>query len=109
MSIRNGKYNKDLSNEEKDTIYDHMHLNNSTKYNILKASEELLELALALTQMMSKPGKINEQEIINEMGDVKIRLEILERIFPTELIDKRINNKLNQFQRFIETGKHKNI
>jgi hypothetical protein len=103
------RYNKQLTAEECDQIYDHMAQNNTLKYNRLKAAEELQELALVLVQKVNKPEKISDQQIIDEIGDVKIRLEVLQRLFSSDEINKRINNKLNQFQRFIESEKHKNI
>lgn len=109
MSIQNPRYNKKLTVEETDHIYDHMAHNNTRKYNRLKAVEELQELALILVQKVNKPEKVNDQQIIDEIGDVKIRLEVLERIFSSDAINERINNKLNQFRRFIESEKHKNI
>ena len=109
MSIRGTKYNEKLTEEEKDHIYDYMSNENTRKYNFLKASEELQELSLILTQTYTKPGKITLDKVIEEIGDVIVRLEVLSRMFPKEAVDERINNKLNQFKRFIETGKHKNI
>ena len=51
--------------------------NNDYKYNLLKASEELQELSLVLTQMALKKDKVNPQEVIDEIGDVEIRLKVL--------------------------------
>jgi hypothetical protein len=109
MSIRSTKYNKEFTAEEEEQIFDYMAEKNTRKYNILKAAEEFQELALILTQSVTKPGRINETQITNEIGDAIIRLKVLERKFPMEPVAERISNKLNQFQRFIETGKHKNI
>lgn len=87
----------DLSNEE---IIEHLFQNNGTKYNLHKASEELQELALVLNQFLLKPLKVDEQQIIDEIGDVKIRLAVLEKIYPADKIQERINYKLSKFREY---------
>jgi hypothetical protein len=39
--------------------------------NLLKTAEELQELSLVLTQMALKKEKVDKQEVIDEIGDVK--------------------------------------
>jgi hypothetical protein len=82
---------------------------NSYEYNLHKASEELQELSLVLTQKLTKPAKVFDQEIIDEIGDVQIRLDILKKIFDSDKIDKRIAYKLKKFQEFADSGKYKQI
>ncbi len=82
---------------------------NSYEYNLHKASEEFQELALVLTQKLTKPHKINEQEIIDEIGDAEIRLEILKKLFNREKIDRRVAYKLKNFQQYVDSKKYKNI
>lgn len=77
---------------------------NDYNYNILKAIEELQELSLVLTQHLTKGVK--RREIIDEIGDVKIRIEILEKIFGEEDVDKRVNDKLTKFDNYIKEGKY---
>lgn len=79
-------------------------------YNLLKAAEELQELATVLLQRINKDAnKVPNEKIIEEIGDVKIRIKVLEKLFPKELIDERVNRKLTLFQGYIDSGKHKNI
>ena len=56
--------------------------NNDDEYQLIKACEELSELTTALLQFITKKGvKTTAQDVIDEIGDVKIRLKILEQIF----------------------------
>lgn len=91
--------NKPMTNEE---VINHLYINNGEKYNLHKASEELQELALVLTQKLLKPTKVNDQEIIDEIGDVIIRLEILKKIYPMTEITERVNFKLSKFKGYID-------
>ena len=92
-----------------DEILDYLHQNNGEIYNLHKASEELLELALVLNQKMLKPGKINDQEIIDEIGDVLIRVKILCKMFPMDEIQKRIDFKLSKYLTYIDHQNYKHI
>ena len=77
-------------------------------HNFKKTIEELMELALVLMQKLNKPiaGAPEEQEIIDEIGDVIIRLEVLKRLFPMDKIEKRIKFKMDKFRGYIETKKY---
>ncbi len=77
-------------------------------HNFKKAIEELQELALVLMQMLNKPieGAPDEQEIIDEIGDVEIRMEVLKRLFAKDKINKRIKFKMDKFRNYIETKKY---
>lgn len=90
-------------------IIDILHEKNGYEYNLHKASEELQELSLVLTQKLTKPHKVNDQEIIDEIGDVEIRLEILKRIFNKDKINKRIVDKLKKFQEYHDSDKYRYI
>ncbi len=79
-------------------IIDILAKKNGYEYNLSKASEELQELSLVLTQKLNKPYKITDQEIIDEIGDVEIRLAILRKLFNPEKVDKRIAEKLKSFK-----------
>lgn len=100
---------KVVSRERREIIYDYMAKENDPTYNLTKAAEELQELSLALIQRVNKGGKITDKQIIDEIGDVKIRLEVLERVFCKESIWARVNKKMLQFQHYINTKKHENI
>jgi hypothetical protein len=80
---------------------------NDPKYNLLKASEELQELALVLTQMALKKEKVDEQEVIDEIGDVKIRLKIISKLFNKQKVKERIKFKLDKFRSYIQEDKYK--
>jgi hypothetical protein len=93
--------NKELLNQIADR--------NTREYNLHKAAEELQELALVLNQYLLKPQKVDEQEIIDEIGDVKMRLYILQQMFPKEKIKKRIKEKSEKYEEYIKNNTFKNI
>lgn len=80
---------------------------NKPKYNISKAVEELQELSLILTQRLNKPTKVKNQDIIDEIGDVEIRLAVLKKIFSKASIQKRINLKEKDLLTKFKEGKYK--
>lgn len=96
----------ELTNEQ---IIDILHLRNGRQYNLHKASEECQELGLVLNQYILKPEKVDPQEIIDEIGDVKIRLAILEKMFPADKIEERVNYKLSKYREYLDHEKYKNI
>ena len=61
-----------------------------------KLAEECLELALIITQQLNKPKIDFEDEIIEEIGDVKWRLEQVEKYYNREKIEDRIVYKKNR-------------
>lgn len=77
---------------------------NSLNYNLLKAAEELQELSLALTQKINKPSRNNDEAIIDEIGDVIIRIKVLKKIFNKKAIDTRVDTKLKRYQKLIDKG-----
>jgi hypothetical protein len=80
--------------------------NNDYKYNLLKAAEELQELALVLTQMALKEEKVDKQEVIDEIGDVQIRLKVLKHLFSKSKIKKRVQYKLDKLKSYIADNKY---
>ena len=90
-------------------IIDHLTKENGFEYNLHKASEELQELALVLTQKLTKPTKVDDQAIIDEIGDVMIRLRILKNIYPKDKIKERIKYKLSKFREYIDNKLYKQI
>jgi len=58
-----------------------------------KLVEECMELALIITQQLNKPRIDFTQEIIEEIGDVKWRLQRIEEYYDSNKIDKRIRYK----------------
>lgn len=90
-------------NEKQKEIINYLFKNNSKKFNLHKASEECQELGLVLNQyLLKKEGVVAEQEIIDEIGDVIIRVEILKKMYSEQDIQKRINYKLNKFKEYID-------
>lgn len=96
-----------MTKEEKEQVFDYMINQNEKSYNFLKAIEELQELSLILTQDMSKG--VHEEKIIEEIGDVKFRLKVLESYFDPEKIKQRINKKLAKNLNYIKQNKYKNV
>jgi len=88
-------------------VVDYMVKNNGD-HNFKKTVEELMELALVLMQKLNKPisGAPEEQEIIDEIGDVIIRMEVLKELFPKDKVNKRIKFKMDKFRTYIETKKY---
>lgn len=96
----------DLQQEE---IIEDLLQRQSPEYNNLKAAEEFQELSLVLTQKHLKPKKINEQEIIDEIGDAIIRLNILCKKYDSDLINTRVNEKLTKFAEWSKTKRFEQI
>lgn len=87
-------------------IINHLVTTNDPTYNLLKAAEELQELALVLTQLALKPQKVKAQEVIDEIGDVKIRMRILENLFSRRRVKKRVELKLTKFKGYVQENKY---
>ena len=81
--------------------------NNDYKYNLLKTAEELNELSTILLQYVNKDNKIDKQKIIEEIGDVKIRLKVIQHFFSRKKVKKRIKFKLDKFRSYIKEDKYK--
>ena len=58
-----------------------------------KLVEECMELALVITQQLNKPRIDFTQEIVEEIGDVKWRLQRIEEYYDSTKIDERIRYK----------------
>lgn len=61
-----------------------------------KLAEECMELALIITQQLNKPKIDFENDIIDEIGDVKWRLELIEKYYDSDMINERIKYKKNR-------------
>lgn len=95
-----------ISLENKKTI-EFLCKKNTFIFNKLKTIEECGELITALSQTFTKDAKPNEKQIIDEIGDVYIRLEILSDIYSKELVQKRITEKLHDL--LIKYEKYTNV
>ena len=80
--------------------------NNDYKYNLLKTAEELQELSLVLTQMALKEEKVDKQEVIDEIGDVIIRLKVIQHFFSRKKVKKRVKFKLDKLKSYIKENKY---
>ncbi len=97
------KYIKDTKMRNKDII-DYLLLTNKPSYNLAKAAEEFAELSLVLQQKALKPNKVDDQEIIDEIGDCIIRLKIIKQMFDKQKIRDRVNKKLSTYNDYINKG-----
>lgn len=79
---------------------------NSYDYNITKAAEELNELATILLQYHNKPDNVKIKDITDEIGDVKIRLKILNKLFDSKEIQDRVDHKISKFKGYLEKGEY---
>ena len=64
----------------------------------LKLVEELNELATVLLQNYNKPKKEQTIEIQDEIADVKLWLNIVEKRYDKEYIDNRIKRKTKKYK-----------
>jgi|ERR1044072_3102915 NTP pyrophosphatase (non-canonical NTP hydrolase) len=84
-------------------VIDFMVAKNGQDYNFRKAAEECAELTTVLLQLTNKKidGAPEQQELIDEIGDVIIRLEILKRMVPEDLLQARLDKKLAKYEGYI--------
>lgn len=108
-SERFGKTISDILNEHQLVLIREIAERNGHEYNLSKASEEFQELALALTQKLNKPTRVDDQEIIDEIGDAKIRIAILEMLFDKKSIQDRIDYKLSRYKEWNDHNTYKKI
>lgn len=97
-------------------IYKILAEDNSYNFNIVKTIEELNELSTALSQHLTKGTNLSE--IVEEVGDVKVRLKILNKVFGkgfNKRVKKRIirkrtelfnKNKINKIGKDLHYGQH---
>lgn len=84
---------------------------NSFEYTTAKCAEELQELALELTRLTTKPELDDNrvQAIIDEIGDVEIRLKALKLHYDKDAINQRIDLKIAKFVTLLDNKRYKNI
>lgn len=92
---------------EKEYVIQHLTDTNEPQYNLLKAVEELTELSEVLLKRVLKGDRIPNKPIIEEIGDVEIRLEILKNIFGRVECATRVDEKLSKYLEYIQQGKYK--
>ena len=79
---------------------------NDRNYNLLKAAEECQELSLILTQKLTKGA--SDKDIIEEIGDVLFRVNVLKHLFNKDKIAERKAYKIGKCKKYIEEDKYKN-
>lgn len=85
---------------------------NNKTFNRTKLLEELLELSEKVAKSLNKKPEYQptKDEIIEEIGDVIVRLHIYANSegMSEELIDERIAYKLNKFLTYLKENKYVN-
>lgn len=98
-----------LFNMEYNEVIKHLASSNKYKYNLIKTCEELAELQEVLLKRIVKEGGPKSppnSSIIEEIGDVQIRLDILKEIFGSDKVTERINQKSKKYISYIEENKY---
>ena len=95
--------------DEQNEIINELVEKNTESGNLHKAVEELSELTTALAQYIIKDEnrEARNQEVIDEIGDVEIRLTILKRMFNEEEVNKRVSFKLTKLKSYLDKGLYK--
>jgi hypothetical protein len=96
------KINKQLLQE----IIDY---NNDGAYILNKAAEETSELTTILLQKLLKPHKVDNQDVIDEIGDVYIRIKMLTMQVGKEKVQERIDFKLAKYKQYLKEKKYDKI
>lgn len=82
---------------------------NESLYNFNKAIEEATELNEVLIKRIVKEGgpkSPSDDSIIEEIGDLYIRLAILSKKFGESKIQDRINFKMDKYESYIKDKKY---
>lgn len=81
---------------------------NNEQYNYLKLLEELAELQEVLLKKILKKGgpkEPSDQDVIEEIGDVEIRLTIFKEMWCCHSqVDERIKTKLDAYTDYLNKG-----
>lgn len=99
-----------IINENHKVIIDEMSDSNDYYYNLIKTCEELTELQEVLIKKILKKGSAKEpsnQSIIDEIGDVYIRIQVLANLFGKENIKTRVFYKLEKFKQYLKDPNYK--
>ncbi len=95
--------------EEENPTIEKMASTNDYWYNHDKTIEEIFELGEVLMKKKLKKGGIKEPSnlsIIDEIGDVYIRLEVLKKLYGEVHVNKRIEDKLAKFEQYYKENKY---
>ena len=94
---------------EHDQVISEITERNGNSYNLTKSAEESSELTTVLLQKYCKPDRVSDQEIIDEVGDVFIRLVSLSKILGEEEVKARLIHKLTKFKEYNTTKRYDRI
>lgn len=91
-----------MSNSE---LIAHLVQTNNPLYNLSKIAEECGELNTVILQSINK-GETgpDKNEIIEEIGDLAIRLEIAKAIYGEKEVNDRIQFKLDKYKGYVKDG-----
>ena len=82
---------------------------NQDLFNEQKLIEEMSELTKELTHRITKPRKYDPSKVIEELGDVKVRLEVLCARYGRGAVNARVNTKLKKFDKYLVEGPYENV
>lgn len=104
------KDSKFINNLPLNNVFRHIANTNNRNYNVLKALEEMAELSEKLLKSLTKSSELKptKKEIIEEIGDVQIRLAVLSHQFGAEEVNTRVNYKVGRMKKRIKSGKYAN-
>jgi NTP pyrophosphatase (non-canonical NTP hydrolase) len=88
---------------------DKMVTKNTPQYNYIKLAEECNELALAIMHKISKPHKDTMVNLIEEVGDVEIRLRVIKKQVGIALVNHRIKAKMLKYKQWFISKRYPNI
>lgn len=94
---------------ENSKLLDSIGIKNGDQYNLIKSAEEASELATVLLQKATKTDRVDDQEVIDEIGDVFIRLIILSKKFGVENVLQRLEHKLSKFKDYHDSERYERI
>ncbi len=82
---------------------------NEDLYNERKLIEEMSELTKELVHITTKPSKFDTSKVQKELGDVKLRLEIVCRRYGIKQVNNRVEEKLKLAEKRLMDGKYRNV
>ncbi len=97
--------------KQMDYVFDNLAKTNDEAYNFDKLMEEMHELAEVILKIRNKKGYKKEptkQDLIDELGDVKLRLEIAIRMVGESDVNIRVGKKLGLLADLIQAKQYTN-
>lgn len=81
--------------------------NNSYEYNVLKLLEEMSELSEVLLKTLTKRPDYRPplEKLVEETGDVELRLAVFKEMIGSDLVDQRVEKKQQSLSRYFSSGK----